>query len=401
MAALNGVKTLDMVGGEITKVEYNGAEYVRVNDVKEPIDGDIALNNEESFSYSKGKFYELHAGISRFGSYLTKSDNDDDVNNGKASHFWTLFRKVSAETTPTVDERVDALEKRVDALEEKPAEPARELKAGDFVTIDTSRYKLDITAGKAYEVREDDRGLFFFDDSADERYSPLADGAYTIVEAPKPTFKEGDIVVITGKNEQESQSSRNYVGDTGKIIGEGDHGRSFEVEVPGRSDYARFISKKEVRHATQAERQAYEESLLKAGDYVKFAEDYHDITAGKAYKVVVDSSDGELVVIDDGGDKNDVIHNEPYEIVKPTPFARAGRKEGEFKVGDVVRATATITAGNTQIGDINIIHSMQESVPFIGNVYFDDKKRKGTLKSEIELITPVESRVDGSERPCA
>ena len=30
MAALNGVKTLDMVGGEITKVAYEGAEYERV-----------------------------------------------------------------------------------------------------------------------------------------------------------------------------------------------------------------------------------------------------------------------------------------------------------------------------------------------------------------------------------
>lgn len=30
MAKLAGVKTLDMVNGEITKVAYNGAEYERV-----------------------------------------------------------------------------------------------------------------------------------------------------------------------------------------------------------------------------------------------------------------------------------------------------------------------------------------------------------------------------------
>nr|MDF9458015.1 hypothetical protein [Bacillus pumilus] len=30
MAALKGVKTVDMVGGEITKVSYEGAEYERV-----------------------------------------------------------------------------------------------------------------------------------------------------------------------------------------------------------------------------------------------------------------------------------------------------------------------------------------------------------------------------------
>ncbi len=29
MAKLNGVKTLDMVNGEITKVAYGGAEYVK------------------------------------------------------------------------------------------------------------------------------------------------------------------------------------------------------------------------------------------------------------------------------------------------------------------------------------------------------------------------------------
>lgn len=47
MAKLEGVKTLDMVNGEITKVAYNGAEYERVEgDAQE---GDLVLITDGSW----------------------------------------------------------------------------------------------------------------------------------------------------------------------------------------------------------------------------------------------------------------------------------------------------------------------------------------------------------------
>lgn len=292
MAKLEGVKVLDMVGGEITKVAYDGVEYVKIDNVKEPIDGDIALNNKESESYTEGAFYELRAGLSKFGNFITKSDNDGAGYNGKHPKFWTVFRKVSA-SKPTIDERVDSLEKRVDALEEKPE--------------------------------------------------------------PTQPFKEGDVVVITGNTK--------------------------------------------MRHATQAEREQYEESLkpkepkLKAGDWVKFAEDGADITAGKVYEIKA-NADGDLYFLDDEGDDRTypISGDSDYQfeiVAPPSVFERIGREEGEFKVGDIVRVTDT-TLGHP-VGTIGIVEYDENSFVKLR------VRANGELKShsgKMELIAPVESRVD-------
>jgi len=397
MAALNGVKILDMVGGEITKIEYNGAEYVRVDGNAEI--GDLIQIAKSGIDIEVGDIFKVEGlDEDRDAKIFDNADDFRGVNN----HHHILFRKVSAETTPTVDERVDALEKRVDALEEKPAT----LKAGDFVTIDTSKASsgprftlsshftsIGLTDGKAYEVKEDGDGDFYLiDDDGDKRYNPLTSGAHTIVEAPKPTFKEGDIVVITAN----TNSSRNAVGDIGKVGKTTSYDAT--VDVPGKTEgLGNWTLLEEMRHATQAERQAYEESLkpaLKTGDYVKFAKGGLDYTADKAYKILADE-DGDLYFLDDAGDEHASALSTEYEIVKSTPFVRAGRKEGEFKAGDVVRVTGS-NSGH-KIGTIGVVE--------YGNSWPHPLVRaNGVLKShlgQMELIVPVESRVDGSEHPCA
>ncbi|MGK9388888.1 hypothetical protein [Bacillus sp. RK1064] len=57
MAALKGVKTIDMVGGEITKVAYKGAEYERVEgDAKV---GDLFLPRKGFHDMTAGSFYVI------------------------------------------------------------------------------------------------------------------------------------------------------------------------------------------------------------------------------------------------------------------------------------------------------------------------------------------------------
>ncbi|MCP1528567.1 hypothetical protein [Bacillus pumilus] len=58
MAALKGVKTLDMVGGEITKVSYEGAEYERVEG--EAKVGDLILPDKGCLDISAGAFYAIN-----------------------------------------------------------------------------------------------------------------------------------------------------------------------------------------------------------------------------------------------------------------------------------------------------------------------------------------------------
>ncbi|MEK4311747.1 hypothetical protein [Bacillus sp. FSL P2-0092] len=58
MAALKGVKTIDMVGGEITKVSYEGAEYERVEgDAKV---GDLLSVTEGIYHENVGEFFECY-----------------------------------------------------------------------------------------------------------------------------------------------------------------------------------------------------------------------------------------------------------------------------------------------------------------------------------------------------
>lgn len=192
-------------------------------------------------------------------------------------------------------------------------------------------------------------------------------GAEKAQEKPEPaqSFKEGDVVVITGNTK--------------------------------------------MRHATQAEREQYEESLkpkkpkLKAGDWVEFAENFDDVTAGKKYEVVVDEDDGELCIIDDGGDKNVAIDNEPYEIVEPpSVFERIGRKEGEFKVGDVVRVIGDdVLGGENKDGDIGVVTSFGRwtgcpQVRVSGRDCGNDGNGWSAPAHYFELIAPVESRVDAN-----
>lgn len=260
MAALNGVKTLDMVGGEITKVEYNGAEYVRVDDAKI---GDIVLNEKKHEDLTHGAYYRVSRAYSSGIASVRVNDDVHDSHDLLRRDFKVLFRKVSAETTPTVDERVDALEKRVDALEEKPVEPK-----------------------------------------------------------------------------------------------------------------------------------------LKTGDYVKFAEDNDYVTTEKHYEVFENPADGGYMykhyVIDEDGEDNAIVLDNAYEIVEPTPFTRAGRKEGEFKAGDVVKSGGSYYAKHDD--KIGMVEDVARTM--VG-IRYPDGRYCGATSAKCELIAPVESRVDGSERPCA
>lgn len=342
MAKLNGVKVLDMADGNVTKVAYKGAEYAKVSGNAEV--GDLVLCANDASFFTKGAFY-LAWDTYEGGDPRMKDDYDDNF--GMRDGGYVLFRKVSAETTSTIDERVDSLEKRVGKMEEKLA----------------------------------------------------------------PSFKEGDLVVITGSGDIGEFSTHGFeigelvrvrIGLEDTVAGDRFRGESLKTK------HLWYVHNSYARHATPAERQAYEESLkpkLKAGDWVKIEDKSDGITAGKKYEVIIDEDDGELCVIDDDGDKNCVIHNEPYEIVAPpTAFEHLGRKEGEFKVGDVVRVIKTGTHHFNKDEVIEIIAFKRNGLNEIKGKRFSEKTSgmcPYLYEREIELIAPVESRVDRSDRPCA
>lgn len=88
MAALKGVKTLDMKNGEITKVSYEGSEYERVEGVAKV--GDLVrLSDDARHDVTPGGFYTVR------GVRVARVQITDDVND---PHHWDeeyydLFRK--------------------------------------------------------------------------------------------------------------------------------------------------------------------------------------------------------------------------------------------------------------------------------------------------------------------
>lgn len=93
MASLTGVKTLDMANGEITKVAYNGVEYVKVDGHAQS--GDLALRHPSinNLDVTAGCFYEV---AEAYEDKIRISDDVDDLAARQQSMF-SFFRKQGAE----------------------------------------------------------------------------------------------------------------------------------------------------------------------------------------------------------------------------------------------------------------------------------------------------------------
>jgi len=138
MAALKGVKTLDMVGGEITKVAYEGAEYERVGG--EANVGDIVLITDDSWcDATEGAFY-LSIDISVGDPVIV---DDIDEKDSYYSDGYALFRK----------------------------KPVR-LKVGDYAKVVGDTYNSDIVGGEIVKITDLEDG------DGDLRFELVGDDAY-------------------------------------------------------------------------------------------------------------------------------------------------------------------------------------------------------------------------------
>ncbi|MEC1690312.1 hypothetical protein P9E05_02070 [Bacillus mojavensis] len=117
MAKLEGVKTLDMVNGEITKVAYGGAEYERVEGSAEKFGnvGDLVLNGCVHCDLTVGAFYEIVI-KEEYGGKTVRDDVGDWHSDVLYDPWSVLFRKVAAGTNPSVEERVTKAEGEIESL---------------------------------------------------------------------------------------------------------------------------------------------------------------------------------------------------------------------------------------------------------------------------------------------
>lgn len=97
MASLTGVKTLDMVNGEITRVSYNGIEYVKVDGPAQA--GDLALRHPSvnNLDITAGCFYEV---AKAYEDKVRISDDVDELAARKQSMFSFFRKEVEKYTAP-------------------------------------------------------------------------------------------------------------------------------------------------------------------------------------------------------------------------------------------------------------------------------------------------------------
>jgi hypothetical protein len=109
MTALTGVKVIDMVGGEVSKISYNGEEYAKVSEREDGIHanpGDILLRINHAEDYARiGDYFAVN-------SDRRIVDREDDEIRPHLKHY-AIFEKVLAES----DDKLAELEERIAALE--------------------------------------------------------------------------------------------------------------------------------------------------------------------------------------------------------------------------------------------------------------------------------------------
>lgn len=346
MAKLD-VKVIDMVNGEITKVAYDGAEYVKTN---EPV--------------RKGDLFQLREGHYVCGGevgafYTTDKFSDGDVvipteYKGNATYTQTqgwgvAYRKISAQTAPTIEERVTALEADVASIKGEAKATTKRLTVGDKARV--------VGRESAHSAEIGDIVTIVRDDEDRQPYKCELDGENV------GWFQEWELEAVdVAKQEPE-------IGEAVK-------------------------------------------PKLKAGDFVKFA-GYGDLmvkvdlTINKAYEVV--ESGGYLAIVDDVGMARIApLRKAPYKILsteevakhrESEKWAKIGRKPGEFKKGDIVRivgAPSGFAGHGVKLGEYHEVKAYHGVGVSGGNVYFSESESLNyvALADHIELIAPVAARFD-------
>ncbi|MBW7634720.1 hypothetical protein V2177_07400 [Bacillus licheniformis] len=336
MAKLAGVKTLDMVNGEITKVAYNGAEYERVEGPGQP--GDIGLRISEPMTFvSLGHFYPVI-----YDSGLRYIDDDGDLMGVQPGTF-SFFRKVSA-SQPSLEDRVSTNEKDIESLKsdvaalkgEAKTEYVRidksEAKAGDFVKFDEAPNEF-LTAGKYYEIyRVDGCGDPQIRDDDGDGFD---------------TYCADDFEVYRKVSAAEPKPERLKVGDYAKVVRNesGHYAEIDEIVLVKRDDkdFAPFHCEKLNGNEAGI---FYEDELVRATD--------EEVAEAKR------------------------------AAAERKKWAAIGREVGEYKIGDVVQYLYDREI--CEVVDIAEDGRLEVATQNHGNCTEN--------QSSIELIAPVESRFD-------
>ncbi|WP_206427027.1 hypothetical protein [Bacillus velezensis] len=416
MAKLDGVKTLDMVNGEITKVAYGGAEYVKTDSPVQEGDLFLLTAGHEIISGESGEFYLTekyrNGNIvipTRFLGNATATQSDGDG---------IAFRKVAAAANPSVEERVAKAEGEIEALKSDVAalkgEPEykridrSEARAGDFVKFDDPPSYL--TDKEYYEIKEFAQGdPVIIDDDGDE-YDTYSDEfeVYRKVSAASveaERLKVGDYAKVVNATDYHRFTD----GDIVEIIGDRFGSPYNELARRLTDEKNQYVPKRELVRATDEEvaeaKDAAARAKFERGAKVRLLSGGGDYPLSgfendKIYEVLYNNFNhpkGKRIRIADSTERFGYATPDQLEILteeeaakierqqaEEAKWAKIGRKIGEYKEGDVVQFKDDYVA----IGVVEDVGTSRLGVRMPDEAY------QGPYKNDVTLITPVEARFD-------
>ncbi|MEH6941640.1 hypothetical protein [Bacillus sp. JJ722] len=340
MAKLNGVKTIDMVNGEITKVSYDGAEYAKVGGKAQK--NDIAQVVKAWGSQKVGAFYrvnqEEHPLFHKDSTLIFIAGEVCDASSSAKS--MVLFRKVSTPANPSLESRVDELEAKVEAIAEKVSTPVTgELKSTPYDRVRRPKEGDKVKVVRAYGTRgkyangdtltiksvDPDHDVRFF---VEENDRPIRDIEVELIVEPTETIthkgakytlvsrkaQAGDVVVFTESNRPYVTNGKTY-GPVGENLYFEDN--DYDNILVYREDVGRTEQSVKVYAPVSEAKPAYRRIAIdagKVGDFVIFAKSKGDyIIADKYYKIMEFDSYGDPQIIDEDGDGYDT-NDDSFEV---------------------------------------------------------------------------------------
>ncbi|MDP1503106.1 hypothetical protein [Bacillus velezensis] len=430
MAKLNGVKTLDMVNGEITKVAYGGADYVKAEGL--PKMGDLVLARKCGYDITYGAFYK----ITEDADHEEDVRFLDDVDDGRVrdANDYVLFRKVSASTDPSssLEERVSSAEADLETLKSDVAAlkgeseykriDKSEAQDGDYIKFDEAP-KRYLTSGKYYEIdyvdlqgdpwiTDDDGDEFDTQVLCDDEFEVYRKVSAASVEAePKPErLKVGDYAKVVDLGENRIR----FGGSVGDIVKVADVRKTQirTVELDGgyyngnpwaepsqlvRATDEEVAEAKDAAARAKFKRGAKVRLLSGGGSYP-----LNGFENGKIYEVFDNNFDhkrGKRIQIEGGDyfrgsgfatpDQLEILSEEEAAEIErkqaeEAKWAKIGREVGEYKKGDVVQ----LSESDGVLGIMDFIGTQFYGVQ-LPNGDYARPDTEGVI-----LITPVEARFD-------
>lgn len=246
MAKLEGVKVMDMVNGEVTRVEYGGEVYEKVDGPAQK--GDLMRPNGKHVE-SHIKHYAFYYVIDTDG-YSADVIDDAGKRNGLSHKMYDAFRKISvqpslADRVTAVEAKLNVLSSRVDKLEGKTDEAIstslnkkERPTVGDFVKVIQNGIDLAKIGDYAKIVENDKSDIPFKCEDLNGSYAGW--------------FREDEVEKVTDENELKflrigRKPGEFKVGDIVRTISyDGGHpkGTIGEIsELRGDSKYVKAIYK--------------------------------------------------------------------------------------------------------------------------------------------------------------